>query len=129
MSEFLLDRTSAVLSKVLDGTAARQRALANNIANAETPGYQRQDVTFATQLRDVIDQSTLSPDRGLRAVQEVSVDVADDPDAAVHANGNSVSVETEMTEVARNSLQYETAATMLRMKFAGLRFAISEGRR
>ncbi len=31
--------TSAALASALDGLAARQRAIANNIANVNTPGY------------------------------------------------------------------------------------------
>jgi len=75
MTDFFTDRTTAVLTTVLNGTASRQRALAGNIANAETPGFHRQDVDFATQLSIQVNQPDADPDdviaahaAGMRAV-------------------------------------------------------------
>ena len=94
MSDLFSDRTSAVLTKVLDGTATRQRALSNNIANAETPGYRRQDVDFATQLRDIIDRSGNDPQAIVRAVEAVAVEMSEDADAPRKVDGNSVNIYT-----------------------------------
>lgn len=129
VSDLFLDRTTAVLTKVLDGTAARQRALTNNIANAETPGYRRQDVDFATQLRELISRPGNDPQAIVRAVEAVAVEMSEDPTASRKLDGNSVNIEREMVELAQNSLQYETSAQMLMMKINGLKSAIHEGRR
>ncbi|MHB0939768.1 MAG: flagellar basal body rod protein FlgB [Armatimonadota bacterium] len=129
MADLFLDRTTAILAKVLDGTAVRQRALANNIANAETPGYQRRDVDFATQLRDVIGRSGSDPRSIVRAVEAVAVQMHEDATAPRKLDGNSVNIEREMVELAQNSLQYETSAQMLMMKIRGLKYVIHEGRR
>lgn len=129
MSDIFTDRTSAILAKVLDGAAARQRALANNIANAETPGYRRQDVDFATQLREVISRPVRDPQAIIRAVDAVETAISEDVTAPARLDGNSVNIEREMVELARNSLQYETSAQMLMMKLRGLKYAIHEGRR
>ncbi len=125
MPDILFDRAAAVLTKVLDGTAVRQRALANNIANAETPGYHRQEVDFASRLDELITQPTVGADRNQRAIEALPITLVEDTAAPVQPNGNTVSLEREMTEVARNSLQYETAVQMLKMKFAELRTAIN----
>ena len=45
-----MDAINTLLKQVLDGTTAKNRALANNIANATTPGYHRRDVVFASEL-------------------------------------------------------------------------------
>jgi len=129
VSDLFLDRTTAVLTKVLDGTANRQRALTNNIANAETPGYQRQDVDFATQLREIISRPGNDPQAIIRTVQAVAVEMSEDTAAPRKADGNSVNIEREMVELAQNSLQYETSVQLLNMKYAGLKNAIHEGRR
>ena len=42
--------TSAALSSALDGLSARQRAIANNIANVNTPGYTAERVSFEDAL-------------------------------------------------------------------------------
>lgn len=129
MSGIFTDRTSTILAKVLDGTAARQRALTNNIANAETPGYRRRDVDFATQLREIISRPGHDPQAILRAVDAVAVEMNEDATAPGKHDGNSVNIEREMVELAQNSLQYETSAQMLMMKIRGLKYAIHEGRR
>ena len=48
--------TSALLQKALDGTWQRQRAIANNIANHETPGYKAIKVSFVDYKFDVVSQ-------------------------------------------------------------------------
>ena len=42
----LFDTTQTALERAMIGTGARQAALADNLANANTPGYQRKDVDF-----------------------------------------------------------------------------------
>ena len=39
-----------VLDKAADASALRNKAIANNLANIDTPGYKRQDVSFAANL-------------------------------------------------------------------------------
>ena len=129
MSGIFPDRTAVILAKVLDGTAVRQRALTNNIANAETPGYRRHDVDFATQLREIISRPGHDPRAIIRAVDAVAVEMNEDATAPRKLDGNSVNIEREMVELAQNSLQYETSAQMLMMKIRGLKYAIHEGRR
>ena len=50
--QLLFDPTSQLLSQMIHGTGIRHRVLAANLANAETPGYQSQDVTFSTALAE-----------------------------------------------------------------------------
>ncbi|MFH0880983.1 MAG: flagellar basal body rod protein FlgB, partial [Lentisphaerota bacterium] len=49
-----MDETTQVLNKMLDVSALRQRVLANNLANINTPGYKRLDVKFRDELTDAI---------------------------------------------------------------------------
>lgn len=46
MTDLFVNRTNAILAKVLDGAAERQKALADNIANVDTPGYTRKEVSL-----------------------------------------------------------------------------------
>jgi flagellar basal-body rod protein FlgB len=50
----LFDTTQIALERALAGSSLRQQALANNIANANTPGYQRVDVDFHQALADAL---------------------------------------------------------------------------
>jgi len=46
----LEDRTTKALVTALNGLTARQRAISNNLANVDTPGFKASDVSFARQL-------------------------------------------------------------------------------
>ena len=46
-----------VLDKAADASWLRNDAISNNIANADTPGYKRQDVNFETQLAKALRSS------------------------------------------------------------------------
>ena len=46
-----------ILGKAADGAWARNEAIANNIANVDTPGYKRQDVSFETELQHALKAS------------------------------------------------------------------------
>lgn len=123
MVDIFTDRASAVLTKVMDGTAIRQRALANNIANTETPGYQRQDVDFATRLQDI----TSGMGDGVEAINSIDslpIEIQPDTLSPQKVDGNSVQIEREMVELAKNTLQYETSAQLLQMKYRSLSDAI-----
>ena len=46
-----------VLDKALDASALRHEAISNNLANADTPNYKRQDVNFEVQLAKALRHS------------------------------------------------------------------------
>ncbi len=129
MSDMLVEKTQAVLGKVLDGAAARQRALADNLANVETPGYLRKDVRFESALHDAIQNSPADIDRTLANIEGISLDSTNDRQTPVNAQGNNVEIDHEMVEMAKNSLQYNTAAQLLTMEISQMKTAIHEGRR
>jgi flagellar basal-body rod protein FlgB len=127
--EFFNDITGKTLVKALDGTIARHRALANNIANADTPGYHRKDVSFHDQLRSVLAATTEGASSVMENLEKIDPQIAPDTNARAGYNGNSVTIETEMGELAKNTLEYETDIQLLSTKLKMLRSVISEGRR
>ena len=48
-----------VLDKAADYSWLRNEAIANNLANADTPGYKREDVTFQKELKRALTFSRL----------------------------------------------------------------------
>jgi flagellar basal-body rod protein FlgB len=94
----LFDTTQLALTKAIEGASARQQAIAQNLANVDTPGYQRVDVDFHTTLRDAMASGTLpgasfSPQR--------------DASATVRQDGSTVDPDVESAAQARNGLEYE----------------------
>jgi flagellar basal-body rod protein FlgB len=125
--DMLSDVTVAALVKTLDCAAMRHRALANNIANAETPGFTRSDVEFQERLDAAVERARAlgSP----QPIEEVQPSLVVDRESPARADGNNVDIEREMAALTRNHLEYESAAQALALKLAMLRTAVNEGRR
>lgn len=83
------------------GAAARQQAIAQNLANVDTPGYQRVDVDFHSTLRDAMAS-------GGSALKDATFSPQRDASAQVRADGSTVDPDVEAAAQARNGLEYET---------------------
>ncbi|MBR1942193.1 hypothetical protein IJ843_00485 [bacterium] len=57
--DILSSRTSNITQLAMDGLMERQRAIGANVANVETPGYQRKEVAFESQLSEIIEKEDL----------------------------------------------------------------------
>ena len=105
----LFDTTQLALEGAIKGAGLRHEALAANLANANTPGYQRVDVDFHGALAAAID----SPD----ALHSVSFAPTRDASAgAVRADGSTVDVDTESAELAANALEQQAAVSVARAR-------------
>jgi flagellar basal-body rod protein FlgB len=97
----LLDTTQLALEAAMRGSMERQTLLTNNLANVDTPGYQREDVNFQSSLRNAMqsgDETGLST-MGFQPVTET---------AATRADGNGVNAEQESAQLSENALLYQT---------------------
>jgi flagellar basal-body rod protein FlgB len=108
----MLDQVGAQLERYLDLLSARQKLVASNIANADTPGYQTQDIDFQSEF-----QNALS---GSPHVLEVS-------DLPVKNDGNNVSLDRESRLLSENALRFSVATSLLRSQIQTIRSAIKEG--
>lgn len=94
-----------VTSKALDATLLRQNIISSNISNVDTPGYKRIDVKFQELLAKQIDAN------GINEVDIKEIEPSVYTDRAAYANrmdGNNVDVDTEMSELAKTKLRYDT---------------------
>ncbi len=57
--DILSSRASDISHLAMNGLLERQRAIGANIANVETPGYQRKEVAFESQLSEIIEKEDL----------------------------------------------------------------------
>jgi flagellar basal-body rod protein FlgB len=118
------DLASVVLERVLDGTALRHRALADNVANVDTPGFQRKAVEFREQLRAILEASP-SPEAAIARLQRLQPRSLADRSSPPRQDGNNVDIDLEMAALAKNTLEYESAAELLAAKLRQLRAVIS----
>jgi flagellar basal-body rod protein FlgB len=97
----------------------RQRAIASNIANIETPGYRRQDVRFEELLA-----KAMTSGHGT-GVADMEPEVFTPAKTVVKGNGNDVSLEMEIGEMLKNSARQTTFVRLLRKQYAQIETAIS----
>jgi flagellar basal-body rod protein FlgB len=109
----MLDGVTGQLERYMDLLVARQKLVASNVANADTPGYQTLDVDFQSELSDA---AAGAP----RAIEVQGLRVKND--------GNNVSVDREARLLAENALRFQIASSLMRTQIQMVRSAIEEGK-
>lgn len=125
--DLFTDITQLALNRTLDATVVRQRAIANNIANAETPGYKRSYVPFEEELKKALDDDNSNTVR--RNLTEIDPVRQRDNISASKPDGNNVNIDAEMADLSKNQLKNKAVTTLIQGKSYILRAAISEGKK
>ena len=118
-----------VLDKAADASWIRENAIANNVANVDTPGYKRQDVDF----QDILERKLKSTKyTSLQdAVNNVPLDqlnsrvYTDYGYYSYRLDGNNVDIDTENVELASEQLRYQTLTTTMSLEFSRLKSAMT----
>lgn len=108
----------------MDDAALRQQAISSNIANVNTPGYQRMDVStnFQQAYSDALNR--LSNGESVDDMPDPTIEVAAAQGPA-RPDGNTVQIEQEMVGMAQNGARYEFAGQMLAQNYHGIKYAIT----
>jgi flagellar basal-body rod protein FlgB len=109
----MLDRLSQSLEHYMDLLSARQKLVASNIANADTPGYKTRDIDFQGEFRSAV-----------RGVTPQPIEVSG---LAVKNDGNNVSVDREARLLAENDIRFNLASNLLRSEIQTMKAAIGTG--
>lgn len=113
-----------ILDKAADASWTRENLIANNIANAETPGYKRQDMDFQTALRNEISNyEYTSLDKKVDRVRmsELNPSVyTDHGNYSYRLDGNNVDIDTEQVELASEQIKYQALTTSITSEFQRL---------
>jgi flagellar basal-body rod protein FlgB len=119
----LIDTTQLALQQAMAGASQRQTALAANLANAETPGYQRVDVDFHGALQAALGSGDATQKRNSLQALAFSPQ-ADGSVGATRADGSSLDVDAESAKLAANALEYQAAVQVAHARIDILRTAI-----
>ena len=141
--------TTDVVSKALDGLSKRHVAIASNLANVDTPGYHRQHVQFEEQLKQaivkqtgqsqysnqVVSNETELSMRATRAehfsnapaseVSTVQPQMTEDTDLMYRNDANSVDIEAEMAQLAKNTQRFIALSSLQSRTLKGLKSVIN----
>ena len=117
-----------VVEKSLDAGALRDKAIANNLANVNTPGYQRIDVRFEEELKEALNKKTLKGTRtdsrhlpvGRKEINEVCPVAYRQKNPAKPGEINNVDVDIEMSKLAENQILFNYAAKLMQSQTGAL---------
>jgi flagellar basal-body rod protein FlgB len=110
----MLDPVSSSLERYLDLLSARQKLVASNIANLDTPGYRTRDIDFQFEFMSLAEGATPN--------------VIEPSGLTVKSDGNSVSLDREARLLAETTLRFNFASNLLRGEIRTLRRALDEGK-
>lgn len=129
---------STIIEKSLDASLVKNEAIAQNIANVDTPDYNRKTVNFEEQLSAAISKKggfvgTRTDPRhiqiGTGSVNDIEVGMVEDNSALdMRIDGNNIDIENEMVQMAENDLKYEVLIQRMTGTFNRIKLVIREGR-
>ena len=138
MTGIVNDPTLKILSYALDGLSVRQKAIANNVANVDTPGYKAERVQFEDQLQAAIRnggsegglplQTTNARHLGHTAPFEPKGITITQQNNSMRNDGNSVDIDLEMTQLAETTVRFQALSQLTGMKISLLKNVIRESR-
>ncbi len=145
-----------LIEKGLDASWKKNEVIANNIANADTPGFKASHVEFESVFREFLNadsnsffsqSSNLSTNEPINSFAGESLQasgvnskmenpyenslnpiVTTDPDSAYKLDGNGVDMDSEMSELTKNAVLYDTMSYALSKEINRLKIIINDGR-
>jgi flagellar basal-body rod protein FlgB len=108
----MLNRIAGQIEQYMDVLSARQKLVASNIANADTPGYRTRDLDFQAELLRAGGAPEVVEVAGLKTKND----------------GNNVSLDREARLLAENAMRFSAASNLMRGQMRIVRAAIQEGR-
>lgn len=110
----MMENVGAGIERYMSLLTARQKVVAGNIANADTPGYKTKDISFQNALDDQMSSSE-------PAVVEVN-------GLKTKNDGNNVNIDREARLLAENAMRFNIATNLARGELHLVKNAIEEGK-
>jgi flagellar basal-body rod protein FlgB len=110
MLDPLSDQLTQQLQRYMDLVSMRQKLVASNIANVDTPGYRTRDIDFQFEFE------SLQPGEQPRVIEV--------PNLAVKNDGNDVSIDRESRLLAENDLRFRLATSLIKGQFTSIKNVI-----
>lgn len=135
--------TMDVLERALQVADLRQQVYSTNIANANTPGYKAEHVSFEVTLRSAVSKPNGGTDFGASHIP-ISVSgsgivssasqwlgqtpaITASSDTSVENDGNNVNLDSQMAKMAANQIRYNALVQDMQLRFQRLETAIVGG--
>ena len=142
MGDISFGSTIGMLNNALTGASDAQSAIANNIANVNTPEFRRTDVSFKDALAAMDPKADGDPDELAMTVDNARMIPASGPAAPgsgvfsvtstvddttqMRVDGSNVDIDQEMAKLSLNSAYQQTMGQLLTNAYGRLRKAITD---
>ena len=125
------------LERALDVTWKRHEVISHNISNADTPGYKKKKVVFEEELLSALAgygmKGRQTREKHLRIgdgpINEIEAKITEVDSTKMRVDDNNVDIETEMSNLATNTIKHHALVQKLNGEFSRIRTIINEGRR
>jgi len=128
-----LEQHLSVYSQAMNLRTQRHQVLASNIANADTPNYKARDFSFDKAMQNAMSgrgngsialaTTASGHQRGSGMAGGATLQFRTETQSA--ADGNTVDMDVERTQIAENALQYQVLTQLIGDKFKGMRSALA----
>src|ERR1700736_4986472 len=108
----MLDNIGTGVEHYMDLLSARQKLVASNIANADTPGYKSKDIDFQFEY--------------MSQIQGGPPNVIETQGLVIKNDGNNVSMDREARLLSENALRFNLATSLMRSQLKTINNAIQE---
>lgn len=126
----LFSNSISSLERGLDYASLRQKTIANNIANVDTPNYKSKEVNFKKIMEDTQQEAAnfRTDSRHFTFSSSSSSMITTARNMSYNESGNSVDLDAEMSKMAENQLYYNALTDRLSSKYSSLTNIIRGGR-
>lgn len=108
-----------LLAGLLHAAELRHQVISHNVANVNTPGFQKMEVRFESLLADSMRRG------GPQAAKKIAPQVQEVEGLPVRADGNNVDIDKEMGALTKNALMHQSYTQLLASRLSVMRTAIT----
>lgn len=124
------------MGSLLDVKLKRHELISNNLANVDTPGYKRYDISFEELLKSRLNSRSIplvtTDDKHIntkKQLMDIKPKIYREQEYSYRNDKNNVDIDKEMVEMVKNTLSYNIISEQISKNFKILQTAISEGRK
>lgn len=128
--------TQFLLNKGLDVASLRNRVIADNIANKDTPGFKRREVIFEENIKKVLEKNKIhdklkvTDSRHMQIVEslpynQLEPEIRTLNDLSYRNDENNVDIDVETAKMAKNKIFYDALGQSMSNEISLLRMAIT----
>ncbi|EPE63077.1 MULTISPECIES: flagellar basal body rod protein FlgB [unclassified Exiguobacterium] len=114
-----------LMKQAINHSVMNQKVISHNLSNIDTPNFKAKQAVFEQTLSN---EMRLKLAGGRPSDRGSATKIVDRAGGAMRSDGNSVDLDYEMSELARNQLQYEAMMEQLNRRLGGLKTVIRGGR-